>query len=723
MFAKLLAYVRRRFVVLLFLLFGSAGVLAQVPSPTAKPSEKTADDVVVINTAHIQIDVTVTDKKGRTVKGLQAGDFELYENDEKQTIRSFAFYDQPGKTENLKNGASRAGNPPAPVRNATVDKQGAAIAVVVDDLNLSMESVNLIKRSLRKFVEEGKFDGQFVAVLRTGGGSDSLRPFTTDRRELLDSIDKIRWRASGTGSVTTFPPIEPTFADMMKSQDPSMSEASYQAALGREREKDNLRNAFFANISLMALNFMINNMRDLPGRKSIMLFSEGFAQVQFDRNKFPEVADTVDNAVRLLIDTANRHSIVIHTMDARGPASLDLGPIDNTGSQTRARVRQRVEERNFRLVETQGTLREIATETGGIALSNTGDVGAGLNKMLDDQQGYYLIGYEPDGDTFDPKTRRFNRLTVRVRNPDYQVRFRSGFFNVPTSTAGGQPSKRATWLQQLSGAVLLPQELRDIRLRLNAVFVRNPDTSDSVRAFVYVEGADIGVYQNADGSMRGDVSLMAVAYDEGGKSVHEIVKTQNLTFPKTSLEHVLKKGIAIEMAFPISVPGGYEIRIALLDHKSGKIGSVKQAVSIPRLADGNLGLSGAVLDNLSVGEWKRESNGEAVARDPVRSTALRRFARNSVLTYGLEVYNAKRDSGKRANLQMQIRILQGGKAVYEGKPQPLTSEDNRDTDAIPASGAILIPDQFGAGAYLLEITVRDVLGQQSVTQSVLLEII
>ncbi|HRH41409.1 MAG TPA: hypothetical protein PKY82_07155, partial [Pyrinomonadaceae bacterium] len=59
---------------------------AQTPTPT--PPD---DDVVKISTTLIQIDATVTDKKGNIVKDLKPEDFEVYENGKKQIITNFSF--------------------------------------------------------------------------------------------------------------------------------------------------------------------------------------------------------------------------------------------------------------------------------------------------------------------------------------------------------------------------------------------------------------------------------------------------------------------------------------------------------------------------------------------------------------------------------------------------------------------------------------------------------
>jgi VWFA-related protein len=82
---------------------------------------------------------------------------------------------------------------------------------------------------------------------------------------------------------------------------------------------------------------------------------------------------------------------------------------------------------------THDALHYISGETGGFAVVNTSNLGGGLERILHDQQGYYVIGYQPDSDTFgdgtDPK---YHKVTVKVKKKGLKVRSRQGFYAVPT---------------------------------------------------------------------------------------------------------------------------------------------------------------------------------------------------------------------------------------------------------------------------------------------------
>jgi VWFA-related protein len=190
---------------LAFIFLLALNLHAQTPTP--KPAED--DDVVKISTTLIQVDVTVTDKGGKIITDLKPEDFEIYENGEKQDITNFSFISnikpQTAPTPKTKNEPPVPLPPPTQVRSEQVRR---TIALVVDDLSLSFESTHYVRNALKKFVNEQMRDGDLVAIIRTGAGIGALQQFTTDKRQLLAAIEKVRWNPIGTGNVGAFAPIQ-----------------------------------------------------------------------------------------------------------------------------------------------------------------------------------------------------------------------------------------------------------------------------------------------------------------------------------------------------------------------------------------------------------------------------------------------------------------------------------------------------------------------------------
>src|SRR5689334_7862046 len=184
--------------VLLCILLPAAG---QTIPP--RPADE-ADDVVRITTSLVQVDAVVT-KDGKPVPGLTANDFEIYEDGKRQTITSFAYISNvageaaptPSKDKNS------TFIPPAPVKR---DVSRRTIAIVVDDLGLSAESMTDVRRSLRKFVAEQMQPNDLIAILRTGTQVGALQQFTNDKRLLNRAVEQLRWNLCSRVGVSVLPP-------------------------------------------------------------------------------------------------------------------------------------------------------------------------------------------------------------------------------------------------------------------------------------------------------------------------------------------------------------------------------------------------------------------------------------------------------------------------------------------------------------------------------------
>src|SRR5690348_6387017 len=156
-----------------------------------KPADD-KDDVVKITTNLVQVDAVVT-KDGKPVTNLTADDFELYEDGRKQTITSFAFISNvanaASKTEAPKRDKAAADAPPAqPIQR---DVARRTMAIVVDDLGMSAESMNQVRKRLRTFVAEELQPNDLVAIIRTGSDVGALQQFTNDKRVLNRAVDQL----------------------------------------------------------------------------------------------------------------------------------------------------------------------------------------------------------------------------------------------------------------------------------------------------------------------------------------------------------------------------------------------------------------------------------------------------------------------------------------------------------------------------------------------------
>ena len=78
----------------------SAGLAAVLfPGPVAQAQELSAgtNQTIHVNVDRVDVGVIVTDSKGKFVRGLKRGDFQVFDNGVEQPITEFAPVDEPGQ--------------------------------------------------------------------------------------------------------------------------------------------------------------------------------------------------------------------------------------------------------------------------------------------------------------------------------------------------------------------------------------------------------------------------------------------------------------------------------------------------------------------------------------------------------------------------------------------------------------------------------------------------
>ncbi|HVF30006.1 MAG TPA: VWA domain-containing protein [Pyrinomonadaceae bacterium] len=698
--------------------FTSLSGLAQTPVPVQTPPPPADEtDVVKITTALIQVDVTVTDKKGNIVRDLRPDEIEVYENGEKQDITKFSFISNVRSSDAPRMvSPNTPGLPPGPVRAENVRR---TIALVVDDLTLSFESTYFVRRALKKFVDEQMQPGDLVAIIRTGAGIGALQQFTSDRRQLHAAIERVRWNSLGAGGIGAFAPLEARMRDERQQEEPRPGD---RTAEDGEREFDEFRESLFATGTLGAVNYVVRGMQDLPGRKSIMLLSDGFSLVSRDSAGFIQT-NRVFESLRRLVDLANRAAVVVYTLDARGLQYTGITAADDLSGRDIQQVENDLNDRRNRILDTQAGLKYLARQTGGLAIVNNNDLSGGIRKILDDQS-YYLIGYEPDDSTFDARVRRFNRLEVKVTRPGTTVRYRSGFFGISDERLRRPVLTPA---QRLVHALTSPFAMQEVSLRLNALYYNAPKDGNVVRSLVHVRAQDLVFKDTPDGQKQAVFDLIAAGFGDNGTVVDQISKTYTLTVKKEAYENFLVRGFVYDVSFPIKKPGAYQLRVALRDSATDKLGSANQFVEVPNLKKNRLHLSGVVLENLPLAEWRKRDAGQPVSPNlpgPLIDSSLRQFKRGTVLGFGFSIYNPI--LAPAANLTSQARLYRDGKVIFEGKVQtvpPLTGSVPKSVDF---NSAIILGSEMAPGDYVLQVTIVDNLAKakrNSVTQFVQFEIV
>ena len=134
----------------------------------------------------------------------------------------------------------------------------------------------------------------------------------------------------------------------------------------------------------------------------------------------------VTEAVKRLVDDANRSFVTLYTVDTRRLAPLEIAGSESGLNLSTGTFTFKPD------LDSDGPYL-LADAGGGLYLRNSNDLAGLFTKVLDDQRGYYLLAYEPDDQTFDGRRQKrptFHGVKVKVSRPGVRVRARAGFFGV-----------------------------------------------------------------------------------------------------------------------------------------------------------------------------------------------------------------------------------------------------------------------------------------------------
>jgi VWFA-related protein len=527
-----------------------------------------------------------------------------------------------------------------------------------------------------------------------------LQQFTVDRKQLELAVRRLTWVPGANNSVDIFAQArgDDTLTDL--ENEGVFERISEDDVRGLGRERAEYFNTFRVRRRIIvALRFLINDMRKLPGRKALVIFSDGLG-----------INPVLQRPLRLLVDYANRSGIVIHTIDARGLVNPDfIGPGETPTEEQRDSLRQA---RAGALFQSQGGLSYLAEQTGGTFTVNSNDVGKGLRRAFEEQRGYYLIGYRPSENSFKGGVNGFRKLDVRVKRPGLRVRTRKGFIGV-TDDVLNVPERPSTGDSQLYAALVSPVPSNDVPLRLTAISGQDDKGNSFLRALLHIDAQTISFPDDANGWKRMTLDVVGVTLGQNGGVVNEFTRTHTVRVGPETLAIVQQNGLIYSADVPVKSSGAYQFRIVVRDANSKRFGTAGQFIEIPDLKKSVLALSGIVLTEAS-------SKGKPglppavpveAALSPVQFSsdpAVRRFSPGAALSYAHLIYNARAvaRTGK-PQITTQVRLFHDGKEVFTGPEAVFDPDDQKDTARLSNDGVVQLSPNAASGDYSLQIVVKD----------------
>ena len=691
-----------------------------------KKQPQTKDDVVRTVTNLVQIDVVVTDKAGRQVTDLTPEDFEVSEDGKKREVTHFSYIaagsvtaSQPETVASTKE-SKKTAEPVKPIQLKR-EQVRRAVALVIDDLGLSYESFGNARKALMRFVDEQMQPNDMAVILRTSAGVGVLQQFTSDKRQLHAAIERVRWNPAGRGGLNP---------------GGTMNEASVNADIADTnqftKEAEDRRAGMYSVGTMGTVSAIVRGMGEMPGRKSIVLIAEAFELFDAEGRNEQLVL-----ALRRLTDEANANSVTIYTVDASGlqthaftasdrvagysyvidPQLLGgaavngpprtLQRISTTSAPTAGDVNVPFRRlgalstmRSDQAGETHTVLSYLAQRTGGFFQANRNDLGASIQRIMQDQQGYYLIGFRPDESTIAADgTRRLHSLKVKVKRSGTKVRSRAGYLGVNYENREQRPRTRN---EQLKAALTSPFSSGGINIQLTSLFGDEPKGGGTyMRSLLHIDAKDLEFTKAADGTRTAELDMVAVAFGDNGQVIDQLSDSQTVSVANDAVyQQVLDTGLVYILNVPLKKGGPYQMRVAVRDATSESIGSAMQFVQAPDLANNRLALSGIVLSSAT-----EAGKTNATERDIRSGPAVRQFRQGMMLDYQFLIYNAQ--AAGTGPVQMQMRLLREGKEVFTGKVVSLDVNKEANPKRVNTGGRLRLGPDLTPGNYVLHVSVKN----------------
>jgi hypothetical protein len=422
--------------------------------------------------------------------------------------------------------------------------------------------------------------------------------------------------------------------------------------------------------TLTALERVVEGLARLPGRKSMLVFSEGFVL------RDSEDASRVEDRLRELTDEANRAGVVIYTIDPAGLRTLLPQAGDSSGGNYDARATRPMRH------ELRRGLQILAQDTGGLAIEPTNDLNDAMRRVLDDRQGYYLLGYEPDAARYltrDQKP-RFHRIRLRVKRRGLQVRSRRAYY----ARSQGEVPKTAS----LVDALLSPLVAADLPLRLTPLWNRDPKKGPVVRCLVHMDARSMTFQEEGDGGSKVELQALAVLFGATGRKGAQGGGGYTLRFRPEAAEAARREGLVLTLDLP-AMPGPYQVRAAARDVVSGRTGSAAQFVELPDLQQGRPALSSIVVSGVE-------------AEKP----ATRQFRGGESVEYAFTIYNARLDAASQPSVGVEMSFYRDGRRI-QNLPGPGTAPSVSPDGSVPIGGALRLGAGMKPGVYALAVIVED----------------
>ncbi len=455
-----------------------AASAAQTANPQPAPSEA---GLLKVRTRLVDLDVIATDSHGNVVRDLKQQDLQVFEeHDNEQKIARFGFVSGPASGGQQSPAASRSGERPAfysnqlPLESLPVPPT----VLLMDGLNTDVPNQTYARTQMVRLLKTLPSETP-VAVFLLGNSLRLLQGFTNDPALLRSAVDKaLNPQFAEQNPIDDAHSVSNTLMDEAETDDLISADMIQQM---QDFEKEEYASTMDTRVTttIESLNSIGHYLGGIPGRKNLVWISQSFPislvpDLNSGQNEFLGTRQYGEQ-VEMTANTLSDAQVAVYPVDAGGLATnqslsasqnvrIRNGP--SPGCNIRARstcnspgdggLSSRVDREESLRFQSQGTMKELAQDTGGKTCTNVNDLSSCVNVALKDGSSYYEVGFYPQNINWDGK---FHKVVVKTSRPGVKLSYRRGYYALDlTAIAKKQNPERE--LRDACGGLLPATSIR-----------------------------------------------------------------------------------------------------------------------------------------------------------------------------------------------------------------------------------------------------------------------
>jgi VWFA-related protein len=698
----------------------------------ARAQAQEQEDVVKVKSNLVNIDVIVKDKKGKYISDLKAEDFTITEDGQAQKIE---FFDAPVvRTETRKPGETAAAAPTGADTSTTPPRN--YVALVLDSQTTDFTNLKPVREGAIKYVREQVTDSDAVAILSVTNGLKMLQPFTQDKAKLIASIEQL-----GSPDAKAFEQkdIAENLANIRDFLANNASSAPITtnaggAAAARVLIAQHVMQQFIrlrtalslqqARPVLAALAAIAEGLRPIPGKKTVVLFSQGFVS--------PAVLDW---QVQSTIDIANRANVAVYIIDSAGlragaPTSGALVPGSPlAGVSAATNQEQRIQavggETVFDYARQEGQTREydilyrISGDTGGKFLKGNNDIGQGLERINQEIQARYTLAYRSTNQNFDGT---FRKVKIEVRRPDMQIVSRSGYYAIaPEEIVLLSPADKKL-MAGFSAAEASPS----LPLFVSLTSFRTREGLYTVPLAIELPPAAVKFDRKADKQSM-QLEVLGVLKATPDRPLSRLGGNFDVNLSAADYNQILNNNIFYRQDLQLT-PGDYTIDLMVRDKQSGKIAARREHFVLAE-PDTEFATTPVVLSRYVEPASQLPPNPADFpdvfvhGKQLIRPSAARQFKATDNLIMFLDVYNAANSPDTNKPLvRVTVRLMKDGQPATKFLDFVLTDVQSQPVPHLEFAEYLKLAT-LAPGRYQAVIETKDMVTRKSTKQEAPFEIV